>query len=775
MKHKAQWIIQPGVIAQRISASDFENLSNVTGINIQQGVTAYIFVDGSQVAQLSGGTYNFISQNEVDNLLNEKATSGLIGCVKKSFNSLIKAITGKKVSEVIAENREDNSELKSMDDVINRLQPKSIIEVYLKSDSPFNVVSGVDRDAYGNPTFTPIKVLCKHLSAEIAVSMQMKINDFNDFIHAFLVENNVVTSNDIGEFIAPYVRAILMNKLRNVDIDEYGIPSVIVDEISDMLKLNIDVPGVVVTAVREITSSNRDFDRLRLVADELYVSEKELQMAIRTNEFQNRLMGLENSQKIENAKTALELHKTLTEINKDKALHEDELDEFYMLLSRQKKIREATNEQEIKNALDDISKLGMIKKDELDALELELLSKKESRLSVAEIMMLQNKGNVEAKRIQIDEALANEQHNLNKTKLKNEHDLRRGSLANEIELEEMARDHANAIKLDDSNINTELLKNQIGNQRLVDDYADSRYKVELDKKKTEADLAFEYEEKKRRMEAEEMERLNRQNMNMFAMWAEEDEKKSQNDHRRKIEEKTVDNQHEQNMAQTMYAHEQAMRDKEVESRRVSASMTADQLMAEQASKLDAEAQRRMADALGGAKVSEAENRLRQEQLEEARHREEMARQEAREREERLRADQRNFFTQISSDRDAMLNSMKDIIGAVAGVKNQANQMETENRTLNTRLSDSERHISYREEEVRRLDERLRHEQDRNDDTYRNVLSHEEKLQNTAVDAIKATSGHQQQQFVVCPSCGKPVRMWKFCEKCGAELAINSNK
>ncbi|MCM1522059.1 MAG: hypothetical protein NC039_05335 [Muribaculaceae bacterium] len=774
MKNKAQWLIQPDVIAQRISGSDFENLSNVTGITIQQGVTAYIFVDGTQVAQLSGGTYNFISQSEVDNLLNEQATLGLVGFVKKRFNSLIKAITGKKVREVVAENSADNSKLKSMDDVVRRLQPKSIIDVYLKSDSPFNIMSGIEVDSDGNRRFAPFRILCKHLSTEVAVSMQMKITDFNAFINAFLVEKNVVTSSDIAEYTSPYIKAILLNRLRNVDIDEYGIPADVAAEISNMLRLNVTVPGASVYAVREICSSNEAFERLRSVADELYVNEKELQLAIRTNEFRNRLAGVENTQKIEEARTALDLHKALSEINKDEALQEEELDKFYMLLSRQKKIREATNEQEIQNALDDISKLGLLKKDEMDTLRVELLTKNDSRLSVADIMMLQNKANVETKRTQIEEALANERHILDKTKLRNEHDLRRDDLINKFELDDMARSHARAGKFDDATTHTELLKNQIGNQKIVDEYSDARYEVDFGRKKSEIDLELEVEKRKREMEAEEMERLKRQNMDMFSFWADEDEKKSQNDHRRKIEDKMVDHQHDQTMAQTMAAHEQAMRDKELESRRVSATMSADQLMAEQAAQLDSEAQRRMADAIGGAKVSEAENRLRQQQIEDARRREEEAKREAYEREECLRADQRNFFSQISADRDAMLSTMKDVIGTVAGVRNQASQIESENRNLNTRLSDSERHISYREDEVRRLDERLRHEQGRNDETYRNVLSHEEKLQNTTVDAIKAASATKQ-TFVICPSCGKQVREWKFCEKCGNELAIAPNK
>ena len=59
----------------------------------------------------------------------------------------------------------------------------------------------------------------------------------------------------------------------------------------------------------------------------------------RTNEYKNRLSSIRNSQKIEEAKSDLQLFRSLEEINKDKLLAQDELDKFYMLLSRERKIR----------------------------------------------------------------------------------------------------------------------------------------------------------------------------------------------------------------------------------------------------------------------------------------------------------------------------------------------------------------------------------------------------------------------------------------------------
>lgn len=395
IKNKAQWTLEPGVIARRISASDFENLDNVTGINIQQGVSAYIYIDGILSAQLNGGLYNFVTNEAIDRILEQKATPGLSGHIRKTFNSVIKAITGKRVKEVIDENKEDFSSIKTYDDVIRRLQPQSTIEVYLKADSPFNVVLGTDDNINGSVGFKPISVRCKRLTANVAVSIQLTITEFSRFITNFLVSTNLVTCSDIARYMDADVRGIVMNQLRDVEIDEYGIPEDIVQRIKSMFTTHINVPGATITHIREVTSVNSDINRLREIADQLYIEEKELDYAIRSNEFQNRLAGVENAKKIQEAQTALELHKQLSEINKDNTLYEDELDSFYMLLSRQKKIKEAKSELELQKALREIAKLDLIDQYDLETLTTDLISKKVDRDAVAEIMAMQSMANIE--------------------------------------------------------------------------------------------------------------------------------------------------------------------------------------------------------------------------------------------------------------------------------------------------------------------------------------------------------------------------------------------
>ena len=231
------------------------------------------------------------------------------------------------------------------------------------------------------------------------------------------------------------------------------------------------------------------------------------------------------------------------------------------------------------------------------------------------------------------------------------------------------------------------------------------------------------------------------------------------------------------MADKMFGHEEALKDKEIESRRISSTMSAEQLLAEQAKHLDAEAQRKMAESLGDVKSKEIESRIYEQQLEDARARERQAKIEAEAREQLLREDQQRVFSQMSSDRNSIMGYMAQMMGMVAGVKNESQAIASENRELRQKEDFTQQRIIDREAENQRLKQNLEHEQKRNDDTYERVLQHEEKLQDTTVEAIKAThtsSMPSQRPYIntmECPNCHKTVIVGKFCELCGSELNI----
>lgn len=343
VKNKALWQVQPGEIAHKISEIDFVNLNTVSGIVVQPGVTAVIFIDGKEVAQINSGIYNFVEDKDIQAEMDKKVEfSGVTGLITKVWKSLVKTLTGKKVNQPEA----INSKERSVSEIISRLNEKSIISVYLKRDTNFPAFFGSVQNADGRHTFVPMNIRTRVLDAEIGVQMFLQVVDFHAFMRKYLLERNTATFVDVQNDLSVYVRNILQEELRSEEIDDYGISQEAKERISARLK---DIPqyadGVGFVRIAEISCSNEEFDRFRKLTQELWCSEKELDYLRRTNEFKNRLARENNERIISEARNENELKASLRNLNRDELLSEDEFEAFASALAIKKFKR--SNEAEI--------------------------------------------------------------------------------------------------------------------------------------------------------------------------------------------------------------------------------------------------------------------------------------------------------------------------------------------------------------------------------------------------------------------------------------------
>ncbi|MFG6391552.1 MAG: hypothetical protein K1V76_04465 [Candidatus Amulumruptor sp.] len=664
VRNRIQWLVPSGVIARYISPNDFESLGAASGLYIPRGVTALIYVDGTEAARLTEGSYDFVSKKDIDNLLAQKATPGLLGRIERGCTALLHAITGRKVSDSIQDSSRDLSSLRTMEDVIKRLRPDSAISAYLKVDSPFDVIlgSGIKRD--GCAESLPLQIICKHLTSNIGITISLTIADFDAFRSHYLISRNIVTVSDIAHDILPAVRFALSQCLRDTHITEYGIDAATIDSINAVLAQGIYLPGISLVRIVEVTCGNDGIERLRHVAEEIYLSEQELSYAIRTNDFRNRLATVENDRKISDAKSALDLHTALGEINRDQALNDDELEEFYMLLSRKKTIREATNAADAEKALSEIERNRLIDADSLDVLRSEIALRRttESHASV------------------------------------------RAELSNTIELDDIMQQHVADSELRKADTDTELLKAKLAQEGMMDDYADSRARRRI---------ADELEAEKARDEHKmsKLERLAELTRKQQAEWAEQERQKT-----------VLEHSHEENLA-----------DKNIRIQMIRSGMTAEQILAEQGAMLDAAAQSELARSLGNARVAEAEKQMLERQ-----------RIEAIEREKAQRDDRDVMIEKMQQQGNSMLEAMTKMMEITSATRAAGEQT---------------------------LRDQVKHEQTRNDDTYRTVLNHEEKLHDATVNAIRASQGTPEAPItrIICPKCHNHVEPSRFCKSCGAEL------
>ena len=340
VKNKALWEIQPGEIARKISEADFVNLSTVSGIIVQPGVSAIVFIDGKEAAHVNAGVYNFIEDKEIKAEMDKRVEySGVTGFVSKLWSGLVRFISGQKVNEP----ESINSTRRTVTEIISRLNANTVISVYLKRNTNFPAFFGSVDTPEGKKSFVPMKIRTRVLDAEIGVQMFLNIVDFNAFIGKYLLEKKSASFVDVQNDLSVYVRNILQEELRGEDIDDYGISQAAKDRISARLaSISQYADGIGFVRVTEISCSNEDFDRFRKLTQELWCSEKELDFLQRTNEFQNRLARENNEKILADARNEFELKEGLRGINRDRLLSDDEFEAFASALAL-KKFHRATS------------------------------------------------------------------------------------------------------------------------------------------------------------------------------------------------------------------------------------------------------------------------------------------------------------------------------------------------------------------------------------------------------------------------------------------------
>ena len=97
VKKYMYWNIKPGEIARRINEAEFLLYENARGIIINDGTTAYIRSNGETLTAIHGGIYEFVPEDEIDNLLNTRY-GGAVQGLKKAWKWVVGLVAGRKVS-----------------------------------------------------------------------------------------------------------------------------------------------------------------------------------------------------------------------------------------------------------------------------------------------------------------------------------------------------------------------------------------------------------------------------------------------------------------------------------------------------------------------------------------------------------------------------------------------------------------------------------------------------------------------------------------------------
>ena len=750
VRGRAIWNIQPGQIARRVTESEFNEIEGMKGVIIQEGCSAVVYVDGELVGMLSGGAYTFPVKSEAEKKAEREEAErkvsdeerkkketfmdrGLVGTIGIGLSTVRRFFFGNKKGE---SEQKQKARKEKVEKILKAKSQPKLVRVYLVSDRVLTLTFGGQQNANGAIDFMPFTVKTSIVDVEVAVSLQMQINNINDFLRNYLADQASVTTNQVQQMLMPTVQNLVCQMLRNLDYQQEGLPEPIVANLSNRIRdaINQQMFGIQCTRVLQITDRSADFERFRAVERELFCSEKELGFLQRTGEFRNRLAQETNKQEIDKATSEEELRYALQQINRDQLLHDDEMEQFVLMLNAQKRLREAKSQEEEYEALLDIKKSRLVKDDEMAALEDALLHNKIERDSVTEIMRIQHQQSVDHARLHAQWALDDQ---------KQDHDWEREDLQRRrnwgIEDEQREREWMHEDREREREWNRD---EQEYNRR----FSRTQQQDEYDWQKRIRETDFDWQQEERQREADWQQRQREAQMRR------EDEQMA---FERQRQEKLDDVERLERLAvlrdramQQNFHHEESIHGMDVQAGMhrdtVEAGMTAEQLMAKRAAELSDEGQVAFAQALGSGK----ENELLKQQAEAAERRE----REQREAASRHEADLMGFV-------ERMADKIKDTATSVSGAQQAVQQQRLEDQR--------QRADEYRADAQR--------QQDRMDRVGDQALDYTTRAHQTDSQSFAQAMGGTPRGFQSAPAQPQPqpqqpaAPQVRYCPACGAEV------
>ena len=348
------WNIQPGQIAVKIDEQEIAAYEKgATGVNIQEGVKALVFLQGKIIAELESGRYLFkdaaVAGSSADN-----NSCGFLKGICKFFSSAVQTLLHKQTTPAISF-------------VLVRAREFPLCFV-------FN------------------DVMTKGVSADIGLHVLCQISNINAFYADMMLDRKFVCYEAVAAKIKPVFTPYLTQALSDITPDAISNDVPLAQRLLGVLQSAAQnvYPFINVTNIISLTASNEDLDNIRKMSEELYVSEQELTQLNQRNEFLNRLTAAQHEQELavltqhgshEISISELEARQMVlkNKVFQDMALAKDQQEKFDLMLEAQKKIRNAQSEEDIAQAMHEFQKSGMFREQELENLQSEFKHNAELR------------------------------------------------------------------------------------------------------------------------------------------------------------------------------------------------------------------------------------------------------------------------------------------------------------------------------------------------------------------------------------------------------------
>lgn len=290
-----RWNIQPGQVAIKIDEADiagYGRVEKIKGVHIQDGVKALLFVKGKFVAELPSGSYKFSDYVDQKTVRvppppppkpSEDATK--VAEEKKGWLSRAWGSTVRFVSSLFGgdQRRRERAAAAGITATVTADVPR--VSMVLIRSAEFPMV------------FNAADVVTNPLRVNVGIHLLCKITNLNEFYTRMMADRKYISYESLATAFTSNVDAQVRQALSRVDSEHVAEASGALLEPLQRV-ISGSHPFITVQSILQFTTDSKELDGLRRLAEELYVSEKELDQVMLRNDFLNRYQAVRNEQEL---------------------------------------------------------------------------------------------------------------------------------------------------------------------------------------------------------------------------------------------------------------------------------------------------------------------------------------------------------------------------------------------------------------------------------------------------------------------------------------------
>ena len=239
---RIHWNITPGQVARVITEQEMATYQNIEGIIIAEGTTAFIRANGTTIATISGGSYNFQPRRTTIGEAVATSISNTWQIIIDLFKSRRKLLENQPEQDTKVE-----MHARQQREIFAQAKAGASFSIVVLLDRAFPMLIGSKQehlDDYNN--FKPMLIHTRHHDLNVGLNAYFRIKKQEEFILHYLVDKQYLNTAILIDEITETVRTTIQEVLYDQPVTSNRIPNKFsLEEKSEFLSADSDAVAAV--------------------------------------------------------------------------------------------------------------------------------------------------------------------------------------------------------------------------------------------------------------------------------------------------------------------------------------------------------------------------------------------------------------------------------------------------------------------------------------------------------------------------------------------------